>query len=108
MGPFANSEDLDGIHRMKHFISVCTVCFNKTYPQGLKYLLIWKLLFVQPFFKLTLFITETFFTKSVVFAQRCQFRLNLNSLQQKFSLTSSYLGTNTMIIVKRVGFTMHH
>ena len=30
MGPFANSEDLAEIHRMKHFISVCIICFNKT------------------------------------------------------------------------------
>ena len=30
-----------------------------------------------------------------------QFSLNLNSLQQKFSLTSNYLGTNS-VVVKRV------
>ena len=40
---------------------------------------------------------------SVVFAQMYQFSLNLSSLQQKFSLTSNYLVTNT-VVVKRVDF----
>ena len=56
----------------------------------------WKL------FILTLFITKQFFTTLVVFAQTYQFILNLISSQQKFSLTSNYLGTNT-VIVKRFG-----
>ena len=55
---------------------------------------------------LTLFITAKFFTISVVFAQMYQFSLNLSSLQQKFSLTSNYLGTNT-VIVKRFDCTYY-
>ena len=47
------------------------------------------------------FIKAKFFIMSVVFAQMYQFSLNLSSLQQKFSLTSIYLGTNT-VVVKRV------
>ena len=53
---------------------------------------------------LTLFITAKFFSTSVVFAQIYQFTLNLNSLQQAFSLTSYYFGTNTLV-VKRVDCT---
>ena len=37
----------------------------------------------------------------IVFAQMYHFSLNLNSFQQKFSLTSNYLGTNS-VVVKRV------
>ena len=55
---------------------------------------------VSKLFILTLFITAKFFTTSVVFAKMYQFSLNLSSLQLKFSLTSNYLGTNT--VVKRV------
>ena len=55
----------------------------------------WKL------FIATFFITAKFFTMSIVFAQMYQFSLKLNSLQQKFSLTSNYLGTNN-VAVKRV------
>ena len=58
----------------------------------------WKL------FTVTFFITATFFTTSIVFAQMYQFSLNLNSLQQKFSLTSNYLETNS-VVVKRVDCT---
>ena len=43
-------------------------------------------------FIVTFFITAKFFTTSIVFAQMYQFSLNLNSSQQKFSLTSNYLG----------------
>ena len=46
----------------------------------------------------TFFITAIFFTTSIVFAQMYQFNLNLNSLQQKFSLTSNYLGTNSVVV----------
>ena len=49
----------------------------------------------------TFFSTAKFFTMSIVFAQMYLFSLNLNSLQQKFSLTSNYLGTNS-VVVKRV------
>ena len=41
----------------------------------------------------------------IVFAQMYQFHLNLNLLQQKFSLTSKYLGTNS-VVVKRVDCTI--
>ena len=44
-------------------------------------------------------ITAKFFT-SIVFAQMNWFSLNLNSLQQKFSLTSNYLGTNSVVVKK--------
>ena len=54
----------------------------------------WKL------FTTTFFISAKFFT-SIVFAQMYQFSLNLNTLQQKFSFTSNYLGTNS-VVVKRV------
>ena len=43
-----------------------------------------------------------FFTTSVVFAQMYQLSLNLNSLQQKFRLTSNYFGTNTVAVKKVV------
>ena len=52
-------------------------------------------------FTMTLFMTAKFFTTSLVFAQKYQFSLKLSSLQQKFSLTSNYWGTNT-VVVKRV------
>ena len=52
-------------------------------------------------FILSLFIKVKIFTRSDVFAQMYQFSLHLSSLQQKFSLTSNYLGTNT-VIVKRI------
>ena len=45
---------------------------------------------------LTFFITAKFFTTSVILAQMYQFSLNLSSLQQKFGLTSNYLGTNAI------------
>ena len=61
----------------------------------------WKLLTA------TFFITAKFFTTSIVFAQMYQFSLNLNSLQQKFSLTSNYLGTNS-VVVKRVDCIWFH
>ena len=48
----------------------------------------------------TLFITAKFFTTSKVFAQMYQFSLNLSSLQQKFSLKSNYMGTNTVVVKK--------
>ena len=44
------------------------------------------------------FITVQFFTMSVVFAHMYQLSLNLNSLHQKFSLTSNYLGSNTVVL----------
>ena len=47
------------------------------------------------------FIKANFFTTSNAFAQMYQFSLNLNSLQQKISLMSNYLGTNS-VVVKRV------
>ena len=50
---------------------------------------------------LTPFITATLFTTLVVFAQMYQFSFNLSSLHQKFSLTSNYLGTNT-VVLKRI------
>ena len=56
----------------------------------------WKL------FTATLFITPKLFITSIVLAQMCQFSLNLNSFQQKFSLTSNCLGTNSVVVV-RVG-----
>ena len=49
-------------------------------------------------------ITAKFFIMSLVFAQTYQFSLNLSSLQQKFSLTSNYLGTSSFV-VKRVDCT---
>ena len=49
---------------------------------------------------LTLFIKVKFFTTSVVFEQMFQFRLNLITLQQKFS--------SNMVIVKRVNCTVSH
>ena len=52
-----------------------------------------------------LFGAAKFFTKSIAFAQMYQFNLNLNSLQQKFSLTSNYYGTNS-VVVKRVDFNI--
>ena len=58
--------------------------------------------FCSILFTMTLFITTKFFTTSFVFAQMYQFSLKLNSLQQEFSLTSNYMGTNT-VVVKRVG-----
>ena len=48
-------------------------------------------------FMATLFITAKFFTTSILFAQMYHFSLDLNSLQQKFSLTSNYLGTNSVV-----------
>ena len=63
----------------------------------------WKLL-QWKLFTVTFFITAKFFTTSIVFAQMYQFSLNLNSLQQKFSLTSNYLGTNS-VVVKKVDCT---
>ena len=52
----------------------------------------WKL------FILTLFITAIFLTASEVFVQMYQFSLNLSSLQQKFSIMSNYLETNTIFV----------
>ena len=52
-------------------------------------------------------MTAKFFITSIVFAQIYQFSLNLNSLQQEFSLTSNYLGTNS-VVVKRVDFILFH
>ena len=46
-------------------------------------------------------MTAKFFTTSTVFAQMYQFSLNLKLLRQKFSLTSNYLGINS-VVVKRV------
>ena len=46
-------------------------------------------------------ITAKFLTTSFVLAQMYKFSLNLSSLQQKFSLTSNYLGTNSTV-VKRI------
>ena len=37
-------------------------------------------------------------TCTIVFAQMYQFSLNVNSLQQEFSLTSKYLGTNSVVV----------
>ena len=50
------------------------------------------------------------FTTPIVFAQMYQFSLNLNSLQQKFSLTSNYLVTNNVVVkrVKRVDYLCHN
>ena len=35
---------------------------------------------------------------TIVFAQMYQFSLNVNSLQQEFSLTSKYLETNSVVV----------
>ena len=53
---------------------------------------------------MTLFITAKLFTTSLVFPQKYQLSLKLNSLQQKISLTSNYWGRNT-VVVKRVVFS---
>ena len=44
---------------------------------------------------------------SIVFAQIYQFSLNLDLIQQKFSLTSNYLGTNS-VHVKRVDCSLNY
>ena len=48
-------------------------------------------------FIITLFITAKFFITSFMFAQMFQFSINLNSLQQKISLTLN-LGTNAVAV----------
>ena len=54
--------------------------------------------------------TATLYNSNILYnigsiVQMYQFSLNLSSLEQKFSLTSSYLGTNA-IIVKRIDCTL--
>ena len=46
MGTLANSEDPDVIRKMRHFISACTVCYNKYNQLGLEYIIIWEFLHV--------------------------------------------------------------